>query len=166
MKSLKWSITVILILILICLSFVFFSPDYNFHVVLSESMKPAIKMGDMIVTGPTNGPLGEGIRRGVIVTYKNGNEIITHRVFSVDGETVLTKGDANEEADPSPVTMSTITGIYLFKIPYLGYVSSFIRTKLGWFVVIIIPALLLTAFIIKEIYKEALSKGVISNPNN
>ena len=157
-KILKWSVTAILVIIVACLAFVYFSPDYNIHTVMSESMKPAINMGDMIITGPPNGPLGQGIQPGTIVTYRNENELITHRVLSIDGETLVTKGDATEDADPWPVSISSVTGTHLFRIPYLGYLNDFIRTKLGWFVVIIIPAMLLVAFIIREICKEALRK--------
>ena len=153
-KVLKWSVTAILVIIVAGLAFVFFSPDYNMHTVMSESMKPAIKMGDMIFTGPP----GEGIQPGAIVTYQNDNELITHRVLSSDGGMLVTKGDATEDADPWPVSISSVTGTYLFKIPYLGYLNDFIRTKLGWFVVIIIPAMLLVAYIIREICKEALRK--------
>ena len=118
-------------------------------------MKPAINMGDMIVTGPP----GQEIKPGAIITYKNGDELITHRVLSIDGETLVTKGDASEDADPWLVELSSLTGEYIFKIPYLGYFHNFIRTKLGWFLVIIIPALLFVAFLVWKIIREALSSG-------
>ena len=127
------------------------------HVVMSDSMKPAINTGDMIFTGPPGG--GQGIQPGSIITYRLKDELITHRIVSIDGITMVTKGDANEDADPWTVSVSSVTGTYLFKIPYLGYIQSFIRTKLGWFVVIIIPAMLLVSYIIWEIVKEALGKG-------
>lgn len=157
MKVLKWSVTAILVIIVACLAFIFFSPNYNMHTVMSESMKPAINMGDMIVTGPPDG--GQGVSPGDIVTYKSGDELITHRVLSIEGETLVTKGDATEDADPWPVEMSSLTGIYIFKIPYLGYFHDFIRTKLGWFLVIIIPALLFVAYLVWKIIREALSSG-------
>jgi len=75
-------------------------------------------------------------------------------VLSVDGSTLLTKGDAVEDADPWPVSLSDIRGIYLLKIPYIGYVSNFIRTKLGWLVVVIIPAAVLVAFLIRDMRKK------------
>lgn len=159
MKIFKWSLTAVLVLLVGCLAFVLFSPDFNMHVVMSDSMKPAINTGDMIFTGPSGGPLGQGLQPGAVVTYLQRNDLITHRIVSIDDTTLVTKGDANEDADPWSVSASSVTGIYLFKIPYLGYFQSFIRTKLGWFVVIIIPAMLLVSYIIWEIYKEALGKG-------
>ena len=77
--------------------FVHFSPDYDVYMVRSESMKPAINMGDMVITGPLGGPLGREVRPGSIVTYQRGEELVTHRVLSVDGNTLVTKGDAVED---------------------------------------------------------------------
>ena len=151
MKAFKWILTILLGTIVVGMAFVLFSPGFNMHTVMSESMKPAINMGDMIFTGPS----GQDIRPGTIITYNRDGELITHRVLSVDGESLVTKGDATEDADPWPVSLSSVTGTYLFKIPYLGYLNNFIRTKTGWLVLIVVPALLFVAYLIKEILKEA-----------
>lgn len=113
-------------------------------------MQPAINMGDMIITGP---PGGE-VEPGTIITYHRGEELVTHRVIAVEGDTLVTQGDAVEDPDPWPVTLSDIEGIYLFKIPYIGYIANFISTKLGWFLVIILPATALVAFLVRNIFKE------------
>jgi len=146
-------------LILAGLAFIYFSPDYNLYLVRSESMRPAINMGDLIITGPLNGLINGEVEPGTIVTYEYNKELVTHRVQSIDGTTLVTKGDAVEDPDPWSVTMSNIKGVYLFKIPYVGYVTSFVRTKLGWFLVIIIPAALLVIWLAKDIVKEALSSA-------
>ncbi len=159
MKVLSWCISMILAVIVAALGFTYFSPDYNLYLVRSESMKPAINMGDMIITGPVDGPFNGEVQPGMIITYERGKELVTHRVLSVDGETLVTKGDAVEDPDPWPVTLSQVSGIYLLKIPYVGYLSNFMRTKVGWFTVIIIPAMLLVALIIKGIVREALSSA-------
>jgi len=122
-------------------------------------MAPAINMGDMVVTGPLGGLFNRGLKPAMIVTYELGKEVVTHRVLSVAGDTLVTKGDAVEDPDPQPVPMSEISGIYLFRIPYIGYLSNFMRTTVGWFLVIIIPAMLLVAFLIKDIVKEATSSA-------
>jgi signal peptidase len=159
MKVLSWSFSIVLAVVVAGLAFIHFSPDYNMYLVRSESMKPAINMGDLVITGPLGGPLNGEIKPGTIVTYERGKEMVTHRVVSlVDINTLVTKGDAAEDPDPNPVTISQIRGAYLFKLPYLGYLSSFIRTKVGWFVIIILPAMLLVALIIKEIVREALKE--------
>ena len=153
-KVFGWVVSVILAVVIGGFVFVHFSPDYNMYLVRSESMKPAINMGDMVVIGPLDGPFSSGAKEGSIVTYRRGAELVTHRVLSVDGSTLATKGDAVEDTDPWSVSLSDIRGIYLLKIPYIGYVSNFIRTKLGWLVVVIIPAAVLVALLFKEMRKK------------
>jgi signal peptidase len=152
-KIVSRSVLVLLGLIVAALAFIYFSPDFNLYIVRSESMKPTINMGDLIVTGPLNGE----VKPGTIVTYEYSRELLTHRVYSVEGDRLVTKGDAVEEADPWSVKVSDVKGVYLFKIPYVGYVTSFVQTKLGWFLLIIIPAALLVGWLAKDIVKEAFS---------
>ncbi len=154
MKIAVRAVSIILGLIVAGLAFVFFSPDYALYFVRSESMKPAINIGDMVIAGPA-GAAG-GIEPGGIVTYELGKDLITHRVLSVDGNTLITKGDANEDPDPNPVQFAQVKSRYLFKIPYVGYLTSFVRTRPGWFLAIILPAMVLVGFIVKDIIKEAL----------
>jgi len=154
MKIFKWSVLAIIALVVAAFAFVHFSPDYAMYSVRTESMNPAIKMGDMIVTGPLNGLFSGELQPGEVVTYIRNKELITHRVVSVDGNTLLTKGDAMEESDPWTVAMSDVSGAYLFKIPYGGYLANFIRTKLGWFLVVILPSMLLVGLISWDIVKE------------
>jgi len=159
MKVLSRVVLVILILILAGLAFLYFSPGYDLRLVRSESMRPAVNMGDLIITGPVNGPINGEVKPGMIVTYEYKKELITHRVGSIDGETLVTKGDAVEGPDPWPVEISNVRGIYLFKVPYVGYMTSFVQTKLGWFLSIIIPAALLVGWLAKDIVKEAFSNA-------
>lgn len=77
----------------------------------------------------------------------------------MDNEILVTKGDAAEDADPWAVSVSDVKGVYLFKIPYVGYMTSFIRTKLGWFLMIIVPAALLVGWLTRDIIKEAFSSA-------
>ena len=105
---LGWLVFIILGIGLAGFGFLFFSPDYNTYFVLSESMKPALNMGDMVITVPVNGQL----RPGEIITYERDNELITHRVLSVDGDKLVTKGDAVEDPDPWSVTLSDVKGSY------------------------------------------------------
>ena len=159
MKILSRSILAVLGLILAGLAFLYFTPGYNLLLVRSESMRPAINVGDLIITGPVSSPINGEVKPGTIITYEHSKELITHRVDSIDGGTLVTKGDAVEDPDPWSVEMSSIRGVYLFKIPYVGYVTSFVQTKLGWFLSIIIPAALLVIWLAKDIVKEAFSRA-------
>ncbi|GAI04745.1 unnamed protein product [marine sediment metagenome] len=157
MKVFLWLVSIVLGLVVAGLTFLYFSPGYDLRLVRSESMKPAINMGDLIITGPLNGPINGEIKPGTIVTYEYSKELITHRVQSIDGKTLVTKGDAAEDADSWSVTLSDVRGVYLFRVPYVGYVTSFVQTKLGWFLAIIIPGALLVGWLAKDIVKAALS---------
>jgi signal peptidase len=84
-----------------------------------------------------------------------GKTLITHRVLSVDGNTLIIKGDANKAPDPNPVLLSQVQSRYLFRIPYVGYAAGFVRTRLGWLLLIILPSIVLVGFIVKDIIKEA-----------
>ncbi|MBI2852501.1 MAG: signal peptidase I [Chloroflexi bacterium] len=151
--------TWILIFIVAGMVFVYLSPDYDMSVVKSESMKPSIEMGDLIITGRPGGFPGYDIRPGTIVSYRIGESIVTHRVLSADPENgiFVTKGDAVEDPDPQPIHISQIVGVYLFGISKLGYLSYFLHTRVGWFLLVILPAAVLVGFIIRAIIKESLS---------
>jgi signal peptidase len=157
MKTFSWIVSIIMGIALAGLALLYFVPGYNLYLVRSESMRPAINMGDLIITGPMDGLINGEVKPGTIVTYETSKELVTHRVQSVDGEALVTKGDAVEDADPWPVTLSDVRGVYLFKIPMVGYLTSFVQTKLGWFLTIIIPAALLVGWLAKDILKEAFS---------
>lgn len=152
MKIFIWTVSIILGLIVAFLAFVFISPDYDLYIVRSGSMEPAINVGDMVLAGPVG---TGGIKPGVIISYEAGKNLITHRVLSIDGNTLITKGDANKEPDPNPVRLSQVQSRYIFRIPYVGYVAGFLRTRPGWLLSIVLPSIVLVGFIVKDIIKEA-----------
>ena len=156
MKVTGWVVTSVLALFIAGLGFIYFVPGYSFSLVRSGSMAPAINVGDVIITRPAGGAGVDGnIKPGAIVMYTHDGQLITHRVVSVTGDALVVKGDALEHSDPWPVIVSSVQGVYLFKIPYVGYLMNFIRTKLGWFLAIIIPAAFIIGLLVKDILKEA-----------
>lgn len=157
MKILVRAVLMVMGLVLAGLAFLYFVPGYNLLMVRSESMVPYLNIGDLIVTGPMNGPFKGEISPGTVVTYQYRNELVTHRVKQIDGEVLVTQGDATEDPDPWQVTINDVRGVFLFKIPSVGYVTRFVQTKTGWFLTIIIPGALLVLWLVKDIVKEALS---------
>ena len=154
-KTLSWVVSGLLVAVIGFFGFIYLSPNHNVYMVRSESMKPAIKLGDIIITGPMGGSLHGEIKPDTIITYERGKELITHRVVSIDGDVLVTRGDNTEEPDPWKVTMSDVQGVYMLKIPFVGYALSFIQSRVGWFVAIILPAAVLVGLMVKEIIKEA-----------
>lgn len=151
-KIVVWFVTGMLALIIAGLAFIYFVPGYSFSLVKSGSMSPAIRTGDMIITRP---PAPASIQPGAIVMYQHDTELVTHRVLAAEGTTLVTKGDALQHPDPWSVAITEVKGVYLFKVPFLGYAVNFLHTKLGWFIAILVPAGFIIGLFIKDILKEA-----------
>ena len=62
----------------------------------------------------------------------------------------ITKGDNNLIADDAPAKYSNLIGKVILRFPGLGRVQAFVGSKLGWLVVVIIPALII---IIQDVLK-------------
>lgn len=106
-------------------------------VVLSGSMEPEISSGDLLIVTEREGYAVEDI-----VVYQDGRMAVTHRIISISGDEVITKGDANNAPD-DPITMSQIKGKVLFAIPLLGYLVDLIKTPVGTIVILGAAVLLL-----------------------
>jgi len=163
-KALKTAGKVIfgfLVLVVIGLGFIFLVPGYDLRLVRSESMEPTVNMGDLIITGPVN---ESSIAEGQIITFDLNGELVTHRVASINGDAIKTKGDNVESIDPWTITRSDVVGNYIFRIPYVGYGLKFVQSKTGWFITIIVPAMLLILLLAKDIVKEALKTDTKKSP--
>ena len=143
-------------LVLAALAFLYLAPDYNLFLVRSESMEPAINMGDLIITGPVDGPLSRELAPGTVIIYEHRDAMVTHRIHSIDGAAIVTHGDAVQDPDPWAVELSSVRGVYMFKIPYVGYLTSFVQTKNGWLLTVLVPSTVLVLWLVKDIVKEAL----------
>lgn len=96
--------------------------------VLSGSMEPTIKAGDLIGVRSVD---PESLTVGDIVTLQpeSGNPtLVTHRIVGVGSTgtgdlTFVTQGDANTASDHS-IVAGQVMGAYLYRIPLLGYVFS------------------------------------------
>jgi signal peptidase len=115
-------------------------------VVLSGSMEPALATGDISVVG-TIAPLEA--RPGDIVTFRdpeNADRLITHRVreMHVKGDAVVfrTRGDVNSASEHWQVSSREEIGRVLYRIPKLGWVLMYARSK-GLFMLMLGGALAL-----------------------
>ncbi len=154
-KIFKTTTTIIAVLIglfIIMMLFFKFAPGYGFYIVRTGSMVPAINPGDIVFTGPA-----DKIAPGTIITFDVSGETVTHRIVSISGDQILTKGDANKTADASPINKSAIKGTYLFRVPAIGYVTSLTGTKKGWFLLVILPSILLVMYLVKDKEKKMTS---------
>jgi len=124
--------------------------------VLSGSMEPTIHTGSVIVTAPA-----ASYAVGDIVTRRTETEgvTVTHRIVETseeDGGAVFrTKGDANDTADTETFPASDILGGVRFSVPWLGYVASFARTREGFLLLVIIPAVIVVYEELRKMKEEA-----------
>jgi signal peptidase len=149
--------------ILFCLLFFIIIPgmqgNIRFGTVTSESMRPNINIGDVIVYTPVD---AEDVKEGDIVTfwYNSSQFPTTHRVveirYSESGGILgfVTRGDAFEEGDVDKrlLSPSELSGRVVFVIPYLGYIGNFARSFLGFILLIVLPGVLIIGFEIHRIY--------------
>jgi signal peptidase len=95
-------------------------------VVLSESMKPSLQMGDLIIVERIS-PEEVEIEDVLVFRDPGGREnvLITHRVINRTEEGFHTKGDACEKPDPFMVKPEDVVGKPVLRIPYIGYLVGF-----------------------------------------
>ena len=161
-------LTIIAVFVIIFL--VFYRPvslwgDTLYEPVYTGSMEPAIPVGSIVVIKPAN---PNTLKIGDIICFKIESEsstTVTHRIINITDEGFITKGDANEDPDQWIVKKENIIGKVIAVIPYLGYLGYFVRTPIGFTLLIIIPATLLIILEIKNIIKETKQKPTNQNEN-
>ena len=110
------------IYVIVCIPYLF---RYKPLVVLSGSMEPTFKTGGIIYYKHA---LPEEIKVGDIITFRNGDIFVSHRVNSIVDNLYETKGDANNTPDAIKVKYSDIVGKDAdFCIPYIGYYIKYIN---------------------------------------
>lgn len=120
-KNIILLITILLLISIITLT----SGAIKYYAVTigSESMVPTINKGDIVIVEKeidTN-----ILKEGDILVFKHDNIIMVHRIIKImiinDEKYFYTKGDNNDSEDGYPITNSQVVGLYLCRIPYLGY---------------------------------------------
>ncbi len=180
MGILSWTIFVILILIALFLVYYFisskvyaskgedFRPPISLYTILTTSMEPNINRNDVIVDLTVKNP--EDIKVGDVITFVSTSSltkgmVITHRVINVkndeNGYSYQTKGDANLSPDTSYVPFANINGKVLFRIPKLGLLQSFLATKGGWLIVVVVPALFVIIGDLLKIFRLTTAKNTV-----
>lgn len=122
---------------------------YSPLIVLTDSMYPNIKSGDLIIVQEAK---ASEIQVNDIISFfdpesDDGTSVVTHRVVAVlpDGS-FTTKGDANNTEDEVPVPAGNLVGVYKTRIPGAGDVAMFLQTTPGFFVCVGVPLVLLVGY--------------------
>lgn len=158
MKKISSVISTIILIAMIMLAILLAGPylaGIKTYAVVSGSMEPTLHVGSLAYVRPTD---ATKIEKGDIITFfmKGSSMVATHRVVSIDMQNreFTTKGDANNTQD-APVSFDRLVGKTLFSIPYLGYMTMFIKTKQGMIMaVLILTIIILFSTVFKIIGKE------------
>jgi len=116
---------IILVLLIIILLYVLYSKyikkdkviflfNRGFLVVITGSMEPEIKTGELVVIKKQ-----DKYSAGDIITYDNGNSLITHRISEIHENAFIAKGDANNELD-AELNNTRILGKVVYHSLFLG----------------------------------------------
>lgn len=117
-------------------------------IVLTDSMYPDIKSGDLIVCQSID---AGKIKVGDVISFfdpeGNGTSVVTHKVIEIleDGS-FRTQGINNNTADTLPVPRENLVGIYRMRIAGAGNVAMFLQTVPGLIVCIVLPIALFVAY--------------------
>lgn len=106
-------------------------------IVLSGSMTPVIRTGDLIVDDPVTAAQARHLHVGQIISVRDApgsDVIITHRVVRIlttrGAVSYVTKGDANDAPDATPRPVSAVIGVFRSAIPGGGYVLAALHRPL------------------------------------
>lgn len=169
MKYLIFTLNLLLGLFFVALTILFIAPiltrgqiqSYN---VATGSMEPTLPVGTYIFVRKI--PL-DTLNEQMIIAFTDPFDrytTIIHRIVKLERNGaqigITTKGDNNETIDQWTLNGQEVQGQFFLAIPYLGYLSQFIKTPLGFFLAIGIPALLFALFQIKQI-KEGIEEEVV-----
>lgn len=110
---------------------------YSVLEVVSGSMEPTIYVGDMIIIDTK----AKDYKVNDIITFRDKEgSFVTHRIISLDGNTMITKGDNNDSED-APYSTDNIIGKYVTKISGAGRVLSSFKSPFTLIMIFIIGVL-------------------------
>ena len=145
------------------------SPDkslfgYRYYVVLTDSMAPAFRSGDMVLVRRCG---ADAIKTGDIITFNpssGSDAYLTHRVteklpdYQGTGVTCFrTKGDANDTEDSFLIDETRVIGVVKVSVPKLGMIIRFVQLR--WYYIVPLVILLFVFFGLMRRYFEMKSEN-------
>jgi signal peptidase len=140
-------------------------------------MTPSINVYDVVVDYKVDN--ASDIKVGDVITFRSTSAIskdliVTHRVIDikiVNGEIqYVTKGDYNATADSDTAKFENVIGRVILRFPQLGRVQFFLASKMGWFIVVLLPAACVIIYDFIKLFKLIMLKKdadkIIGKDNN
>lgn len=129
----------------------------NIFTIVSPSMEPNIRVYDVIIEFKVKNEAD--LKVGDIITFYTDEldtegYTVTHRIEAINTingkRRYITKGDNNQSVDNGFITYKNIVGKVKYIVPKVGKIQFFISSRLGWLLIILIPAM---GIIIMDIIK-------------
>jgi signal peptidase len=116
--------------------------------VMTGSMEPRLAPGDVVVSRPV---APSQLRLGQVILYDDPDqvgELRLHRIHAVrSGNMLITKGDANPQADSTPISRSVVHGVAFIRVPYIGLPIVWLRDGQWHRLVLLVLALTVIAWL-------------------
>ncbi len=122
---------------------------FGMTVVLSGSMEPELSVDDLLIVTPS-----DTYEVGDVVVYQTQRTAVVHRIVAINGDKIITRGDANNTED-DPIAKENIKGKVIFAIPFIGLIVNLIKTPFGTILLLGAAVWLLEASFKKEKDKKA-----------
>lgn len=129
-KTIHYAITSIIVTVIACYAIIVAGGlifGLKTYAVCSSSMEPTFNVGDLIYVKKVD---PSEVRVGDPITFDIGNNMTaTHRVIQIDqsNQFFYTKGDNNNDADGTPILFTSLKGIPVFGVAYLGKLTYYIQ---------------------------------------
>lgn len=130
-------------------------PDFGGRlplIVLTDSMYPEIKSGDVIICKTIE---AEDVEVGDVISFydpeSRGTAVVTHEVIEIideDGKlSFRTKGINNNAEDRLPVSADKVIAEYTgIRIPAAGHIAIFMQSTAGLIVCVVLPIILFVGY--------------------
>ena len=105
--------------------------------VVSGSMEPTIHVGDLIVIDTKD---KDYKKKDIVTFYDVNGSFVTHRIIDIDGDKIITQGDANDSKDDA-INKKDIVGVYEVKIPGIGTLINSFKSPFIMIMILIIGVL-------------------------
>lgn len=157
-QNIFFALLLVIVFVLLAVQFNI-TGNLKLYIVKSGSMTPAIRTGSLVAVFPK-----DNYQIDDIITFGSiGENAVptTHRIVEVlekdNTVSYQTKGDANRTEDNFQVKPSEVIGEVRLAVPYFGYIIDTARQPWGFFLIVVLPALLIiveeAGGILKEIKK-------------
>ena len=142
-KIISFILVFIIIILLIINVFSIFNISFlgfRIYKIGSGSMEPYLNVNDIVIIKEV-----DSYNAGDVVTYKDEDSTVTHRIVLIDNNKIITKGDANNVKDKA-ITKDDILGKLFIRITGVGFIN-YLLSHICFWIILFIVGLIITILI-------------------